>query len=139
MHPVEEYLNYKLDRGWVEWVQLWRPQEEGGVELLYNSVKTGSQLVWRPDQLETRCRRESQHPAAPPIESLDIRPVGEKMLEWEHVPERLGSLAPGWAAQENGKETLMAIRVGGKYVAVLFGLQLPLTHNPFNKVRGIFF
>ena len=21
----------------------------------------------------------------------------------------------------------------------LFGLQLPLTHNPFNKVRGIFF
>ena len=28
---------------------------------------------------------------------------------------------------------------GGQYVAVLFGLQLPLTHNPFNKVRGIFF
>ena len=34
-----------------------------GVELLYNSVKTGSQAVWRPDQLETRCGRESQHPA----------------------------------------------------------------------------
>ena len=28
---------------------------------------------------------------------------------------------------------------GGQYVAVLFGLPLPLTHNPFNKVRGIFF
>ena len=28
---------------------------------------------------------------------------------------------------------------GGQYVAVLFRLQLPLTHNPFNKVRGIFF
>ena len=60
---------------------LWRSQEEGGVELLYNSVKTGSQLVWRPDPLLTRCGRESQHPA-----------------EW-------ATQAPGWAAQENGKET----------------------------------
>ena len=65
MNPVEEYQNYNLDRGWVEWVQLWRPQEEGGVELLYNSVKTGSQLVWRPDQLERRCCRENQHPERP--------------------------------------------------------------------------
>ena len=61
-------------------MQLWRPQEEGGVELLYNSVKTGSQLVWRPDPLVTRCRRESQY------------------------PEKLGLQAPGRAAQENGKE-----------------------------------
>ena len=42
------------------------------VEPLYNSVKTGSQLVWRPDQLELRCGRESQHPAEwalrPPVE-----------------------------------------------------------------------
>ena len=56
-----------------------------GIELLSNSVKTGSQLVWRPDQLETRCSRESQHPAEgasrPPIESLEIRPVSEKMLD----------------------------------------------------------
>ena len=51
-----------------------------GSELLYNSVKTGSQLVWRPDQLETRCGRESQH------------------------PERLGPQAPSWAVQENRKE-----------------------------------
>ena len=44
------------------------------IKLLYNSVKTGSQLVWRPDQLEIRCGRESQHPAewapGPPIEQL---------------------------------------------------------------------
>ena len=65
MHPVEEYQNYNLDRGWVEWVQLWCPQEEGGVELLYNSVKTGSQLVWRPDPLVTRCSRESQQSGPP--------------------------------------------------------------------------
>ena len=30
----------------------------------------------------------------------------------EHVPERLGPQVPGWAAQENGKETLMGTRVG---------------------------
>ena len=51
------------------------------VELLFNSVKTGSQLVWRPDEMETGCGRESQH------------------------PERLIPQAPCWAAQENGKET----------------------------------
>ena len=33
------------------------------IELLYNLGKTGSQLVWRPDPLVTRCDRESQHPA----------------------------------------------------------------------------
>ena len=33
------------------------------------------------------------------------RPVGKKMLEWEHVPERLGPQAPGWAAQENENDT----------------------------------
>ena len=38
---------------------------------------------------------------------VKIRPVGEKMLEWEHVPERLGPQAPSWAAQENGKATLL--------------------------------
>ena len=38
------------------------------------------QIIWGSDQLERRC--------------------------WikEHVPERLGPQAPGWAAQENGKE-----------------------------------
>ena len=54
-----------------------------GIELLYNSVKTGSQLVWRPDQLVTRCGREGLHPAEgalrPPIEQLGIRRVGDKM------------------------------------------------------------
>ena len=50
------------------------------VELLYNSVH----------------RKFNQ---------LGIRRVGEKMLEWEHVPGRLGPQDPSWAAQENGKET----------------------------------
>ena len=48
-----------------------------GVELLYNSVHK------KFNQLETRCGRESQHPAAgafgPPINQLGIRRVGDKM------------------------------------------------------------
>ena len=85
--------------------KLWRPQKGRG-ELLYNSVRTGSQLVWRPDQLETRCGRESQHPAEwalrPSIEQLQLE---RRCWIEEHVLERLGPQAPGWAAQENGKET----------------------------------
>ena len=42
---------------------------EWAIELLYNSVKTGSRIDWRP--------------------------VGEKMLEWEHVLERQGHQALG--------------------------------------------
>ena len=49
------------------------------VELLYNSVHR------KFNQLETRCSRESQHPAEgalrPPIEQLGIRRVGDKMLD----------------------------------------------------------
>ena len=42
--------------------QLWG-DIEWAIELLYNSVKSGSQLVWRPNLLVTRCGRESQYPA----------------------------------------------------------------------------
>ena len=38
------------------------PKIEWAIEQLYNSV-TGSQLVWRPEKLEKRCVRESQHSA----------------------------------------------------------------------------
>ena len=51
-----------------------------GGELLYNSVKTGSQAVLRPDPLVTRCGRESQHQAEwaprPPVEQP--RKTGKK-------------------------------------------------------------
>ena len=44
------------------------PKIEWAIELLYNSVYTGSQWVgdqmsWREDELERRCGRESHHPA----------------------------------------------------------------------------
>ena len=70
------------------------------VELYYNSVHRKFNL------LETRCSRESQHPAEwalrPPSEQLEIRCGRENQQ-----PERLGPQVPGWAAQENGKETLL--------------------------------
>ena len=46
----------------------------------------------------------------------------------------------GWAPNpwlsNSGRErnVVVAIGMGGQYVAVLFGLQLPLTHNTFYKV-----
>ena len=43
-------------------------------------------------------------PSGPPV-SLETRRVGEKMLEWEHVPERPGPQTPGRAAQENENDT----------------------------------
>ena len=61
-------------------------------------------MSWGSDELEIIFGRENQH------------------------PERLG---PGWGAQENGKETRLWPIEWGQYVAVLFGLQLPLTHNHF--------
>ena len=88
-----------------------------GVELLYNSVKTGSQLVLRPDQLETRCGRESQHPAEwdlrPPIEQLGIRPVREKMLDWGTCPREAGPPGPWLSSpEEQERNAVMANRVG---------------------------
>ena len=60
------------------------PKIEWAIELLYNSVKTGSQ------QLEVRVVEEKMWYRKPPPSrmsprdpqvSLEIRPVGEKMLE----------------------------------------------------------
>ena len=54
-----------------------------GDEQLYNSVhRKFNQLGIRPVE-DNRCSRENQH------------------------PEKLGPQAPGWTAQENGKETLL--------------------------------
>ena len=77
------------------------------VEILYNSLHRKSNQFWRPDQLgeDAGSRNISQRGWAPQ--------------------------APGWAAQENGKETLMAIRMGVTTLQFCSALQLPLTHNPF--------
>ena len=74
-----------------------------GIELLYNSVHR------KFNQLETRCRRESQHPTEgaprPPIESWGSDELEIRCSRENQHPERLGPQVPGWEVQENGKET----------------------------------
>ena len=73
-----------------------------GIELLYNSVHRKYREFWRSDQLEIRCNRENQHSERP---GPQLSSLGER--------ER----------NADGHKS------GGQYVAVLIGLQLPLTHN----------
>ena len=61
--------------------QLWG-DIECAIELIYNSIKTGSQLVWRPDQLEARGGRESQHPAEGALRTPDWVWGSEEMEKW---------------------------------------------------------
>ena len=93
-------------------------------------------------ELGTRCGRESHHPAEGALGTLSE--FGDPLRtrcgrESQHSAE---SWAPGLLVeyQKNEKDTtLMAIRVGVNILQSLFGLQLPLTRNLSNKVRGIFF
>ena len=87
---------------------------EWAIELLYNSVNTGSHSV------------------------------GVQMSWWQDVVEKdsrkLSPQASGWASRERERYSADGHKSGGQYVAVLFGLHLPLTHTTLsNKVRGIFF
>ena len=90
------------------------PKTEWAIELLYNSVKRGSQSVWRSDEWETGCGRESQHSAE--------------------------SWTSGWATLENEKDTtLMAIRVVVNMLQFC-SVSNSLSHTTLsNKGRGIFF
>ena len=54
-----------------------------------------------------------------------FRSVGEKMLEWGPCPKEAEPLGPRLSSSgERERNAVMAIRVGGQYVAVLFSLQL---------------
>ena len=86
------------------------PKIEWAMELLYNSVKTGSQLElgdqtrWRQDVVE---KASTQQKAGPPA-------------------LRLGN------SEERERHNADGHKRGGQYIAVMFGLQLPLTQaNPF--------
>ena len=86
------------------------------VELLYNSVKTGSQfrLETRPvgERAVEKARTKQGEPSGPRLSSRGLDKLEIRCGRENQHPERLGPQAPGWAAQENKKETLMAIRVG---------------------------
>ena len=114
------------------------PKIEWAIELLYNSVKAGSQRVG-VEKLESGCGRESQYPAEGALRTPDgvWRPIGDKIQQRKPVE---WAPRPLVEHQENEKDTtLMAIRVGVNILQSLFSLQLPLTRKPYNKVRGIFF
>ena len=75
-----------------------------------------------------------------PVASGDrkFRSVGQKMLEWEPCPSR------GWAPRipvEQPRRTGKKGRDNQKswWRSICSVSNSPLTHNPFNKVRGIFF
>ena len=88
------------------------------VELFYNSVKTGSQLVWRPDQLlVTRCGRESQHPAEGALRS-PINQFGDQ-TSWREdagmrtCPRETRPPGPRLSSpRERERNAVMANRVG---------------------------
>ena len=81
------------------------------VELLYNSVHR------KFNQLEIRCCRENQHPAEGALRTPDLAVWDQNSWRSDQLeircgrenqhPERQGPQAPGWAAQENEKETLL--------------------------------
>ena len=76
-----------------------------GVEQLYNSVQT------KFNQLEIRCSRENQR-SSEVFRRLRLSSWSSDQLEIRcgrenQHPEKIGPPAPGWAAQENGKETLL--------------------------------
>ena len=81
------------------------PKIEWVIELLYNSVKTGSQ--WVGDQMSWR------------------QDVVKK------ASRKLSPQASSWASGEQERHNADGHKSGGQYVAVLSGLQLPLTENPF--------
>ena len=60
---------------------------------------------------------------------------GRKNSTQRRGPPGLPLSSPGERERHNAD----GHKSGGQYIAVLFGLQLPLTRNLSNKVRGIFF
>ena len=75
-----------------------------GDELLYNSVHRKFNQSWRNYAVE-KIAPSRRGPWNPRLSSWGSDELERRCWIEEHVPERLGPQAPGWAAQENGKET----------------------------------
>ena len=117
-----------------EWVRFVTPTKRVRFKLLYNSVHR------KFNQLETWCGRESQHPAEwalrPPIEQLQLE---RRCSNEEHVPERLGPQAPGWVAQENGKETRLGPIEWGSICCCSVRSPNPSHTQPFQTKWEVYF
>ena len=100
--------------------------------------------VWRPDPLEIRCGRESQHLAegasGPPIRNLETRPVGEKMLDWGTCPREAGPQGPRLSSPgERERNAIMTNRVGVNILQFCLVYNSLLHTTLSNKMSGIFF
>ena len=132
-------------RRWKWHIPAWlamRIDIEWSIELLYNSLKTGSQWVgdqssWWQDVVEKATTRQ-KGPSGPPA-SLETR-WWQDAIERTELSKKLSPQASGWAALENEKDTtLMAIRVRVNMLQFC-SVSNSLSHtNLLNKVRGIFF
>ena len=103
--------------------QSWRQDEVEKASTQQGSPQAPDLSIWKPDQLETRSGRESQHPAEealkPPIEQL-----GSDELN-----------SPG----EHEKNAVMANRVGVNMLQFCSVSNFLSHTNLSNKVSGIFF
>ena len=145
---LSERLNYYIIR-WrqeVRWVGDQRSQRQDVVGKATTQQKgpSGPPMSWRSDELVTRCGRESHHPAERALETSDW--VGDQRSSWEDAgmrtcPREAGP--PGLRLSSPGEWEWHTAMSGGagevNMLQSLFGLQLLLTHNLSNKVRGIFF
>ena len=114
--------------------QLWG-DIEWAIELLYNSVKTGSQLVWRSEKLETKCGRESQHLATLENEKdttlMAIR-VGVNMLQFCLVSNSLSH-----TNLSNKVRGIFFLKTSSTYYALLKNWPC-VTSSWFGEVRYIY-
>ena len=85
------------------------------VERLYNPSEDKKSVSWRSDELEIR-----------------------RWIE-DHVPERLGPQAPGWAAQENGKETRLWPEDWGSICSSSFRSTISSHTQPFQIKWEVYF
>ena len=107
------------------------PKIEWAIEILYNSVKTGSQWVgdrWVRDKMWQRKSPPGRRGLWDPRLSLETR-WWQDAVEKASIQQRgllgLRLSSPGEQERHNAD----GHKSGGQYVAVLFGLQLPLKHT----------
>ena len=120
------------------------PKIEWAIELLYNSVKRQevseleNRWVYRQDVVEKAITRQKE-PLGPPmsLETCWWQDAVEEARTQQSLPLALRlSSSP----EERERHTAMSGGAGEvNMLQSLLSLQLPLTHNISNKVRGIFF
>ena len=112
---------------------LYNPSEDkksGSLEI----GRVGDQMSWRSDELENNAVEKTapnrRGPRDPRLSCWRVD-AGLRNMSQRGCAPRSPVEQPRRPEKKHG--------YGHKSVAVLFGLQLPLTYDPFNKVRGIYF